>query len=593
VAAVAIIGELCGGVLAPIGSWPLYLVSGVVLAITLVAFHRAKGPSLGWRPVTLSMLYIASVTLMIVAQRPGPSGLSVMYLLPVVVSAVKASRTDSAINVVSAAVAFAVVNLGRHATTASTVRGAVLYTALGVLVAVTVHNFRSRLQEAIGRQKLSFQEAPIGKAIVSLDGRLLEVNGAFCRLVGYSDHELRSMTFQEITHPDDLDADLALVGDLIAGRRRQYSLDKRYIRKDGGHVFVSLHVVLAGDAGTPPYLIAQVLDVTEERRREEELRFLVDELSESNNMLDSAIRDAETSRGRLTALVEHSRDPIAVLDADQILRYASPAYKELFGVDPAEAIGSPSASRTHPEDRERLAGILAEIMTEPGAVGTYEIRVMRTDGEWRHVEVTASNHLGDPAVEGIVCNCRDVTDRVIEARELSRIATHDSLTGLANRALLMERLVAALSRTRQSTEKVALLYIDIDHFKAINDNFGHAAGDRLLTSVAECLRTETRPQDTVARLGGDELVVLIDHVSNVGCATALADRLRDTCRRSLRVNGTLVGVTLSIGVALSGGHTAEALLAEADAALYRAKRNGRDRTELAMGTGGTPDANVA
>jgi GGDEF domain-containing protein len=141
---------------------------------------------------------------------------------------------------------------------------------------------------------------------------------------------------------------------------------------------------------------------------------------------------------------------------------------------------------------------------------TVELRLRHADGGWRWVEIVGQNRLMEPAVRALVLNYRDVTDRKRLEEQLQHDAFHDPLTGLANRALFGDRVTHALARRRPTSERAAVLFIDLDDFKLVNDSLGHAAGDVLLTAVAERIRACLRPQDTAARLGGDEFAVLFE-----------------------------------------------------------------------------------
>jgi diguanylate cyclase (GGDEF)-like protein len=177
---------------------------------------------------------------------------------------------------------------------------------------------------------------------------------------------------------------------------------------------------------------------------------------------------------------------------------------------------------------------------------------------------------------------RDIRERKAFETMLARQALHDPLTGLANRTLLVERVERALARARRRPGEAALLFLDLDHFKVINDSLGHAAGDRLLCLVAEQLTSLVRPADTVARFGGDEFVVLCDDFTDERGPIAVAERIAARLRAPFPVAGTEVVVSASIGVAFVDTETtdADALLRDADSAMYRAKARGRNRFEI-------------
>jgi diguanylate cyclase (GGDEF)-like protein len=186
---------------------------------------------------------------------------------------------------------------------------------------------------------------------------------------------------------------------------------------------------------------------------------------------------------------------------------------------------------------------------------------------------------------GAVVAMHDVTERRAAESELAHRALHDPLCGLPNRLLLLDRLEAALSRGERNGQLPAVLFIDIDRFKAVNDSLGHDVGDEVLRAVAARLTCAVRPADTVARLGGDEFVVLAEQVAGLDEARALAGRLREAMADPLELEAGPVRVTLSIGVTvgIGSGETPEALVQRSDAAMYLAKQAGRDRIEVQAG----------
>ena len=288
----------------------------------------------------------------------------------------------------------------------------------------------------------------------------------------------------------------------------------------------------------------------------------------------------EAAHARSAALIEYGSDLITVSDAAGRINFASPACERLLGWHPDDLVGKTVLDWVHPEDRERVAAIHAELLTRPGGTSEYECRLVHRNGTWRHMEVIRTNHLNDPAIGGVVATKRDVTERVEAAERLQRQATHDSLTGLPNRALLLDRLETALARIERGGGQCAVLFLDIDRFKTINDSLGHAAGDRLLQIVGERLAAVVRPQDTVARLGGDEFVVLAEHIDSGPQAVELAERLRAAIAGPADLGKKVVSISCSVGIALSDHHGADALLQQADTALYRAKGRGRNRWEM-------------
>jgi diguanylate cyclase (GGDEF)-like protein/PAS domain S-box-containing protein len=257
-------------------------------------------------------------------------------------------------------------------------------------------------------------------------------------------------------------------------------------------------------------------------------------------------------------------------------RYASDSVAQMLGRRDRELLGEEFAGFVHPDDLVLVRGAYAH--GEPTEV---VFRLLNRFGEWRHLEAHVTDLRADRQIRGVVFNARDVSERVRLEEQLTRQAFHDGLTGMANRALFRDRLDQALARSERSLGVLAVLLIDLDGFKQVNDSLGHDAGDQLLKVVAERFEAELRPSDTLARLGGDEFAVLIDgaHESQ---ATSVAHRLLSALAEPAWISGRELSVGASIGVALHPGGRArsEDLLRHADVAMYAAKEAGRGRFEL-------------
>ena len=289
-----------------------------------------------------------------------------------------------------------------------------------------------------------------------------------------------------------------------------------------------------------------------------------------------ALRQSEE---RFRSLVQNASDVIAILDSDGRIGYASPAVESVWGLNAEQVRGRNLLDLVHPDERPAADTYLSNILAQPGGTVISELRLRHSDGSWRDFEVVATNMLQQPAVEGIVATCRDITERKAFERELSRLAFSDTLTGLPNRALLTDRLSHALARADRSGSKVAVLFLDLDRFKVVNDSLGHAAGDRLLVEIAERISSCLRPGDTAARLGGDEFTVLLEDIDTERQAVDVAERIAAALRKPVTLDGREVFVSSSIGISLSAqqGIGPDGLLRNADLALYRAKAEGRSR----------------
>ena len=286
---------------------------------------------------------------------------------------------------------------------------------------------------------------------------------------------------------------------------------------------------------------------------------------------------------RFRAIVQHSSDLITLLGLDLRIVYQSPAVAAVLGGPPDALIGHMLKEFIHPEDLPTARASLTKAFTGGlGTTTTLECRVRRADGEWLTVDSVMTNLLDEPDVGAIVLNSSDVTARRSLERELNHQAFHDTLTGLANRALFLDRLSHAMDRGDRSADPVGVLFLDLDDFKAINDSFGHPDGDRLLVAVAERIRAATRPGDTVARFGGDEFAVLVESGTMPEAAEAVAERITEGLAATFRIHTNDVAMRASIGIALGRRpqETPDDLLRDADLAMYLAKRNGKGRFEM-------------
>jgi diguanylate cyclase (GGDEF)-like protein/PAS domain S-box-containing protein len=298
--------------------------------------------------------------------------------------------------------------------------------------------------------------------------------------------------------------------------------------------------------------------------------------------LARVVQDARNER-RFQSMVQYSSDLISLIGANQRVIYQSPAVAAVLGRAPDEFIGQPLSEWTHPDDRSTVQTQFTKVLAGGlGTTTTFEYRVARADGQWRTIDTVITNFVDEPDIGAILLNGRDVTERHVLERELNHQAFHDTLTGLANRALFLDRLSHAMDRGDRGAEPVAVLFLDLDDFKAVNDSFGHPVGDHLLVAVAERVRSATRPGDTVARFGGDEFAVLIESGEMPEAAKAVAERITEALTPTFRVHANDVAMRASIGIALGQRpqETPDDLLRDADLAMYLAKRNGKGRFEM-------------
>ncbi|MEO8437088.1 MAG: EAL domain-containing protein [Chloroflexota bacterium] len=312
------------------------------------------------------------------------------------------------------------------------------------------------------------------------------------------------------------------------------------------------------------------------------LALLIAAFSGTSRLLAAQNRKLRRSEERFRSLAQNSVDVNVVLLTDGSIAYESPAVERVLGHSVEGRLGTPFLDAAHPDDRDFAAQLFAEVLRTPAVQLSGELRLRHADGSWRHIEGVMKNLLSDPSVEGIVINYRDITTRKGLEDELRRQAFHDSLTGLANRALFADRLEHALDRSRRFGHSLAVLFLDLDDFKTVNDSLGHAEGDELLIAVAQRLTLALRSGDTIARMGGDEFAILIEDADDDGGPMEAAQHLLVSLEPPFQHQGKELFVRASIGIATSssGEPTADDVLRNADVAMYTAKSNGKKRIEI-------------
>ncbi|MGH3443184.1 MAG: putative bifunctional diguanylate cyclase/phosphodiesterase [Nitriliruptorales bacterium] len=277
-------------------------------------------------------------------------------------------------------------------------------------------------------------------------------------------------------------------------------------------------------------------------------------------------------------VVENSSDVIAIVAAGGVLRFVSPAIASSIGFTPEELIGSEISSLVHDDDLDGMLALLTDSAGGVRAKEAFTCRLRHRNGAWRVTELTASP-VAEDDVAGSVVVIRDVTEHKRLESEIRYRAFHDPLTRLANRSLFQDRVGHALERAQRARSAIAVCFVDLDDFKTVNDNLGHATGDALLITVAERLRARVRTTDTVARLGGDEFALLLEGIEDPSQATLVIDRTLEALRERVNLHGTEIPVNASIGIAFGSGDEADpdALMRNADVAMYEAKSLGKNR----------------
>ncbi len=413
------------------------------------------------------------------------------------------------------------------------------------------------------RWRVVFESAPVGIAELDAKGTVIAANRAIGDILEIVPDDLTGTNVNSYIQPDDRGTPDEPMLDLRQGGRIDL-VEKHLVTGGGNHRWLHVQALLvAGHEGPDRRALAYMVDTTAEHLAREHL--------------------AETS-ARFAALVERSADAIVVqATIGGKIDYASPGLFAMLGLTADAAVGSDFLHLVHPDDVAKATERFSSLDAGVGTSVRFDGRLRHTDGGWRYVETTTTNLIDDPAVRGVISNLHDVTERVEAARRLAHQAMHDDLTKLPNRALLFDRLDQALARAERSGRPCALLFVDLDQFKQVNDNLGHPAGDQLLKTVAGRLLQAIRPGDSVGRLGGDEFVVLAENIDELATVTAIAERVRACIAEPVTVGDRAVTMSGSVGIALSNRHSPDALFQEADMALHRSKQSGRNRWEIYNG----------
>ena len=368
--------------------------------------------------------------------------------------------------------------------------------------------------------------------------------------------------YHGMIHPDDR----ALVEhhrNQVFATGRSFRMQYRVVRPDGSICWIDGYGFLKRDAeGRPIQYSGAIQDITERKAAEQVAR---------------------ANDARFQLLFEHSLDGVLQTRPDGTIIAANPAACRIFGMSEAalRACGRAGVA-TVTADEHRLEALLDERQSAGYARG--ELTLVRADGSHFEAEISSSIYSDTDGSQVCSMVLRDVTDRIRTEQTIHRLAFFDALTELPNRRLLMDRLELLLAAAHRNNLVGAILFVDLDHFKNVNDARGHATGDALLRQVAQRLSTMLRSEDTVARIGGDEFVILIpgngsDFVAGAQNAMAIAEKVREALAEPFHIDGQAYGSGASIGVTMlpRAGQTTEDLLREADTAMYRAKNGGRNR----------------
>ncbi|RRS04242.1 PAS domain S-box protein [Aquabacterium soli] len=465
-----------------------------------------------------------------------------------------------------------------------------------------MHHSDELVRESQFRMRVTFEQAAVGIALVEPDGHWQRVNRRLCDIVGYTEHELMRLTFQDITHPADLQSDLHMVQRLLDNEIPHYSLEKRYIRKDGHTVWVNLTVALIRKPnGAPNYFITIIEDIQGRKDTEDALAALRQqleqrvhertlELQQAHDRLAVALHQGElaarslaTREAELVAIIRNAPDAYISMDESGRVTEWNRQAEEMLGWERSETLGQALDKLIIPEALREAHqhGLKRYLRTGVGKVlnQRVELSALRRDGTEVPVEVRITALVSDSG-RMFCAFITDITERKRLQSFLLAQALRDPLTGLPNRRALNDRLPEAIARAKRSGQAVAVLFMDLDGFKSINDRLGHQRGDTLLQQFAERVSTCIRRSDTLARLAGDEFVVLLEGMADpdndpISVARKILDKASQPFDLDEGVQGH-IGASIGIAVYRRGdSEDAELLLQAADERMYRAKAEGK------------------
>ena len=410
----------------------------------------------------------------------------------------------------------------------------------------------------------TFHYCAVGLAHVGIDGTFIRVNQKLCDFLDYSDQELTKLTFQDLTAPDHLDEDLDQLERLLKGQIDNYSIEKRYIRRDGKRVWAKLTVSLVrDDSNNPDYFISVVEDIDEKKRIQSEL-FQVDALF-------SKI---------VSAFSERTFIWVATPDFSK-LKYANDGYANIFGRSEYELYCNPMSflDHVHEDDRTRVAKVFSRRPLENWDI---QYRIYDSKGEVKYLHDRGNLIFDDRETQTLILGTADDITReknqqqalMSAVTKLEHLSQTDSLTGLANRREILSQLSDEIARMERGQKASTLVYVDLNKFKEINDKYGHKVGDNALVEFSQQMKVLLRDSDRFGRIGGDEFVILLYGTDDKE-TEIFFERIAQH-DFTLNVNNTsVVPITFSVGWVTWSAEisTVEEWLDKADEVMYEKKHN--------------------
>jgi diguanylate cyclase (GGDEF)-like protein/PAS domain S-box-containing protein len=466
-----------------------------------------------------------------------------------------------------------------------------------------VERSQAAIESSGARFRAIFERAAVGISLVGKDNRWIDINDALCNILGYSREELEQLTFWDLVHPDDLADMRRLSVQLQRGEIESIHQERRVLNKEGRAVWLRYSISrLEGHDGKTDNVVGIFIDIQARKEAEQALAMLrqslerqvearTQALQEANRQLSQAmaqqVQSEQSLRRReaeLRSVIEHANDAYVRIDEDGVVTAWNRQAVETFGWEPEEALGQPLDELVIPPAMRKAhrAGIHRYVTTGEAHVldQRLELTAQKRDGTPVPVEV----RIRALRVEGqsfFSAFLHDISERKAAEKQRSYEARHDALTGLLNRRALMDILPKAIVRAERNRMAMALLFLDLDGFKVVNDARGHDAGDALLREIAHRLQAGIRRTDEAIRLGGDEFTVILEGLMNgEQDACQLAEKLLNIICKPVDLEGYEANVSASIGITVytpGKARTADDLIKTADTAMYEAKRAGKAR----------------
>ena len=465
--------------------------------------------------------------------------------------------------------------------------------------------YTARVEDNLAKSEALFEQtfahAAVGFSLVGLDWRWLRINPQVCNMLGYAEYQLRSCLLHDVTHPDDLYAENILIPRLLSGEINSFSVEKLLQRSNGSTLWVTMTASLVRNAtGEAHHYIVVISDITErknieqtlyslqgdlERRvaaRTNELQVAMDQLHQEIAQRLNRERELTESKNRLRAITDNIPALICHVDANEEYIFVNHFHASWYGVAEDKVRGRQVKDLVGHETYQQIEPYIRQVLQ--GVAVSYDIELPGYSRNGKGGVLHTTLIPCDDSGHGYYGLSTDISEIKELQAQLEFEANHDSLTGLPNRRAFQQSLIYAARQQEKADKDIALLFLDIDNFKAYNDTYGHEFGDLILKFFGHTLRDNLRSQDVVARLAGDEFTVLLGHLVNTESdVSRICISLMNAFRSVEHVSGVPVSLSASIGVAVGRARQPllpDTLMARADAAMYRAKQSGKGRYYL-------------